>query len=66
MYITLLLASTVDYLARRSTVADLAPWLKGTVSPDIGLHFRFWKLKLVLSAGSLMVLTFSYFAVPEI
>jgi hypothetical protein len=39
--------------------------LKG-VSPDIGLHFRFWKIKLVLSAGTLMVLTFSYVVIPEI
>jgi hypothetical protein len=29
------------------------PVLKGTVSADIGLHFRFWKIKLVLSAGPL-------------
>jgi hypothetical protein len=28
---------------------------KGTVSPDIGLYFRFWKIILVLSAGTLMV-----------
>jgi hypothetical protein len=40
--------------------------INGTVSPDIGLHFSFWKIKLVLSAGPLMVLTFFYFAVPEI
>jgi hypothetical protein len=40
--------------------------LKGTVSPDIGLHFSFWKIKLVLSAKPLMVLTFFYFVVPEI
>jgi hypothetical protein len=40
--------------------------LKGTVSPEIGLHFRFWKIKVVLSAGLLMVLTFFYFVVPEI
>ncbi len=40
--------------------------VKGTVSPDIGLHFRFWKIKLVLSIGLLNVLTFSYFVVPEI
>jgi hypothetical protein len=40
--------------------------LKGTVSTDIGSHFPFWKIKLVLSAGPLMVLTFSSFAVPEI
>jgi hypothetical protein len=39
---------------------------KGTVSPDIALHFSFWKIKLVLSAGLLMVLTFFYFVVPEI
>jgi hypothetical protein len=39
---------------------------KGTVSPDIGLHFSFWKINLVLSAGPLMVLTFFYFVVPEI
>jgi hypothetical protein len=32
---------------------------KGTVSSDIVLHFRFWKIKLVLSAGPLVVLTFS-------
>ncbi len=35
--------------------------LKGTVSPDIRLYFSFWKINLVLSAGPLMVLTFSYF-----
>jgi hypothetical protein len=39
---------------------------KGTVSPDIGLHFWFWKIKLVLSAGPLVVFTFFYFVVPEI
>jgi hypothetical protein len=39
---------------------------KGTVAPDIGLHFSFWKIKLVLSAEPLMVLTFFYFVVPEI
>jgi hypothetical protein len=39
---------------------------KGTVSPNTGLHFSFWKNKLVLSAGLLMVLTFFYFVVPEI
>ncbi len=31
---------------------------KGTVSPDIGLHLSFWKIKLVLSAGQFMVLKF--------
>jgi hypothetical protein len=40
--------------------------LKGTVSPDIGLYFRFWKFKLVLSAGPLLVFTFFYFIIPEI
>ncbi len=40
--------------------------LKGTVSPDIGLHFRFWKINLVLSAGPFIDLTFSYFVVPAI
>jgi hypothetical protein len=39
---------------------------KGTVSPDIGLHFRFWKIQLILSAGPLMVLKFSYFVVLDI
>jgi hypothetical protein len=39
---------------------------KGTVSPDIVLHFSFWKIKFVLSAEPLMVLTFFYFVVPEI
>jgi hypothetical protein len=39
---------------------------KGTVSPDIGLHFGFWKIIFVLSAGLLMVLKFFYFLVPEI
>ncbi len=39
--------------------------VKGTVSPDIGLHFNVWKIKLVLYAGLLMVLTFFYFVVPE-
>jgi hypothetical protein len=39
---------------------------KGTVSPDIGLHFSFWKIKLVLSAEPHMVLKFFYFVVPEI
>jgi hypothetical protein len=29
-------------------------------------HLSFWKIKLVLSAGPLMVLTFFYFVVPEI
>jgi hypothetical protein len=38
---------------------------KGTVSPDIGLHFSFWKIKLVLSAGPLLILKFFYFVVPE-
>jgi hypothetical protein len=41
-------------------------YFKGTVSPDIGLHFSFWKIKLVLSAKPLMVLTFLYFVVSEI
>jgi hypothetical protein len=41
-------------------------FFKGTASLDIGLHFRFWKIKLVFSAGPLMVLTFAYFTVPEI
>ncbi len=40
--------------------------IKGTVSPDIGLHFSFWKIIFVLSAGPLMVLTFFYSVVPEI
>jgi hypothetical protein len=40
--------------------------LKGTVSPDIGLNFSFWKIKLVLSAELPMVLTFFNFVVPEI
>ncbi len=40
--------------------------LKGTVSPDIGLRFSFWKIIFVLSAGLPMVLTFFYFVVPEI
>jgi hypothetical protein len=40
--------------------------LKGTVSPGIGFYLRFWKFKLVLSAGPLMVFTFFYFIVPEI
>ncbi len=31
---------------------------KGTVSPEIGLYFSFWKIKLVLPAEQLMVLTF--------
>ncbi len=35
--------------------------LKGTVSPDIGFYFRFWKFKLVLSEGPLMVFTFFLF-----
>jgi hypothetical protein len=39
---------------------------KGTVSPNVGLHFRFWKIKLVLSSRLLMVLTFFFFVVPEI
>jgi hypothetical protein len=39
---------------------------KGAVSPDIGFSFRFWKIKLVLSAGPLMVFTFFYFVGPEI
>jgi hypothetical protein len=36
------------------------------ISPDIGLHFSFWKIKLVLVAGLLMVLTLFVFVVPEI
>jgi hypothetical protein len=40
--------------------------LKETVSPDIGLHFIFWKIRLVLSAGPLMVFTFFYCLVPDI
>jgi hypothetical protein len=47
------------------TISPDSP-LKGTVSPDIGLHFSFWKIKLVLSAGPLMVLTLVYFVVPDI
>jgi hypothetical protein len=45
---------------------EISLQLKGTVSPDIELHFSFWKIKLVLSAGPLMVLTFFFFVVPEI
>jgi hypothetical protein len=37
-----------------------------TVSPDIGSYFRFWKIKLVLFAGQLMVSTFFYFVVMVI
>jgi hypothetical protein len=40
--------------------------IKGTVLPDIGLYFRFWKITLVFSAGPLMVLYFFYFVFPEI
>jgi hypothetical protein len=40
--------------------------VKGTVSPDIGIQFSFRKIKLVLSAGPLMVLTFFYFVVSDI
>jgi hypothetical protein len=47
-------------------VGQVLAYLKETVSPDIGLHFSFWKIKLVLCAGPLMVLTFFYFVVPEI
>ncbi len=36
---------------------DLKLLLKGTVSPDIGLYFRFWK-KIELPAGPLVVITF--------
>jgi hypothetical protein len=32
--------------------------IKGRVSPDIELYFRFWKIKLVISAGPLMVFAF--------
>jgi hypothetical protein len=39
---------------------------KRTVSSDIGLHYRFWKIKLVLSAGPLMILSFFNFVIPEI
>jgi hypothetical protein len=49
-----------------ASVPVLSSFFKGTVSPDIGLHFSFWKIKLVLSAGLIMVLTFFYFIVPEI
>ncbi len=34
--------------------------------PVVGIHFSFWKIKLVLSAGPLMILKFFYFVVPEI
>jgi hypothetical protein len=44
---------------------DLQP-IKGTVSSDIGLYFRFRKIKLVLSARPLMIVTFFYFVVLEI
>jgi hypothetical protein len=40
--------------------------LKGTVSPDIGLYFRFLEIKSVLSAVPLIVFTLFYFVVPEI
>jgi hypothetical protein len=39
---------------------------KGTVSPDIGLYFRYLKIKSVLSAVPLIVFTLFYFVVPEI
>ncbi len=40
--------------------------LKGTVSPEIGLYFRYLEIKSVLSAESLTVFTLFYFLVPEI
>jgi hypothetical protein len=48
-----------------NTGSGSAP-LKGTVSPDIGIYFRFWEIKSVLSAGPLLVFTIFYFVVPEI
>jgi hypothetical protein len=39
----------MTYLARNT--------VKGTVSPDVRLYFRFWQIKLVLSAGPLVVFT---------
>ncbi len=39
---------------------------KETVSPYFVLDFSLWKIKLVLSVGPLMVLTFFYFKVPKI
>jgi hypothetical protein len=53
-------------LVRRVLTWGRGKRIKGTVSLDIGLHFRFWKIKLVLSARPLMVLTFFYLVVPEI
>jgi hypothetical protein len=38
--------------------ANVDSAVKGTVSPDTGLHFRVWKIKSVLSIGLLLVLTF--------
>ena len=40
--------------------------LKGTVSPDIGLYFRYLTIKSVLSAVPLIVFKLFYFEVPEI
>jgi hypothetical protein len=41
----------------RITLVTLVKF-KGTVPHDIGLYFRFWRIKLVFSAGLLMVITF--------
>jgi hypothetical protein len=38
----------------------------GTVSPDIGFHFRFFKIKSVLSVVPLIVAKLLYFISPEI
>jgi hypothetical protein len=51
-------------LIHRIFRSPIACSFKGTVSPDIGLQFRFWKFKLVLYAGLLLVFTFFYFIVP--
>ncbi len=40
------------------TIHIVVNGLKGKVSPDNGLYFRFWEIKSLLSAGPLMVLHF--------
>jgi hypothetical protein len=50
----------VDKTKKKSTI----PPLKGTVSPDIGLYFRFSKIKSELSTGPLIDFTLIYFVVP--
>ncbi len=55
---------TLGNMVSQKFISGSCSTIKGTVSPDIRLYFRFWKIKSVLSAGPLTVFTFLCFVVP--